>query len=95
MEIKLIVLGTFAVGKTSILQKFKHNQFKESSEATIAIDYISQVFEIKGKDCKVQFWDTAGQEKYNNITEQYYRKAQESIIVVSCERSVKDNIAEC
>lgn len=95
MEIKLIVLGTFAVGKTSILQKFKHNQFKESSEATIAIDYISQVFEIKGKDCKVQFWDTAGQEKYNNITEQYYRKAQGSIIVVSCERSVKDNIAEC
>lgn len=95
MEIKVIVLGSYAVGKTSILQKFKSNQFKECSEPTIAIDYVSQVFEIKGKDCKVQFWDTAGQEKFNNITEQYYRKAQGSIIVVSCERSVKDNIAEC
>lgn len=68
MELKLIVLGTFAVGKTSILHKFKNNQFMEHSEATIAIDYISQVFEIKDKDCKVQFWDTAGQEKFNNIT---------------------------
>ena len=62
------MLGTYAVGKTSILHKFKHNQFKESSEPTLAIDYISQLFEIKGRDYKVQFWDTAGQEKYNNIT---------------------------
>lgn len=68
MEIKIIVLGCFGVGKTSILHKLKNDKFVENLETTIAIDYISQNFEVEGKEVKVQFWDTAGQEKYNNIT---------------------------
>ena len=31
--------------------------------------------EIKGKKLKVQIWDTAGDERYKNITSNYYRGA--------------------
>ena len=31
--------------------------------------------EIKGKKLKVQIWDTAGDERYKNITSSYYRGA--------------------
>ena len=36
---------------------------------------------IDGKRVKVQIWDTAGQERFRNITQNYYRKAQGTLLV--------------
>ncbi len=75
MEIKIIVVGCYGVGKTSILHKLRTGSFAEGLEATLAIDYISRGLEVEGREVKVQFWDTAGQEKYSTIAEQFYRRA--------------------
>jgi small GTP-binding protein len=48
---------------------------------------------VEGREVKVQFWDTAGQEKYNNVAEQYYRKADGAIIVASCDKPVKQAVS--
>jgi len=41
---------------------------------------------------KIIFWDTAGQEKFNNITQQYYHKSDGAIIVASCEKDIVNNL---
>lgn len=93
MEYKVIMLGNLAVGKTSLLHKFKKGQFLAET-TSVAIDLIAHRFDIAGTDVNIQFWDTAGQEKYENITRQYYQKAHGSIIVVSADNPLGENVKQ-
>ena len=36
---------------------------------------------IKGKNIKIQIWDTAGQEKYRAITSAYYKGALGAFVI--------------
>lgn len=40
---------------------------------TIGIDFHFKVVDIDGCKVKIEIWDTAGQEKYRNITASYYK----------------------
>ena len=39
LQIKLIILGSQYVGKTTLLKKLIHDTFRESYMATIGVDY--------------------------------------------------------
>ena len=41
---------------------------------------------IKDKNVKIQFWDTAGQEKYQSLASGYYRNAHGAFIVYDITR---------
>ena len=78
---KVLILGNSQVGKSSILNQFTEGSFSDTMPPTLGIDYkISQITD--GKNCiKLQIWDTAGQEKFKAITENFYRGAQGIILV--------------
>ena len=61
MEIRIIVLGDFGVGKTSLLRKLKTNVFDEHIPSSVGFDFFSIRSEKNGRDVIMQFWDTAGQ----------------------------------
>ena len=66
--IKLFVLGNFAVGKTSLINKFIYNKFREIYLPTIGFDYTSKNIILPNeKKVKISFHDTAGQERYRSI----------------------------
>jgi len=48
------------------------NMFAESFTPTIGIDFKIKTLRIRDKTVKLQLWDTAGQEKFFNITRSYY-----------------------
>jgi GTPase SAR1 family protein len=48
------------------------NMFAESFTPTIGIDFKIKTLRVKDKTVKLQLWDTAGQEKFFNITRSYY-----------------------
>lgn len=50
---------------------------------TIGINCVWNVIEIDGLRIKLQIWDTAGQEKYKTITQNYYRNSNGAIIAYS------------
>ena len=79
--IKLVLLGDSSVGKTNLLLRYAKNEFEESTKATIGMDFISLEIKIENKEVRVQFWDTAGQEKYKAITRTYYRIAHGIVMV--------------
>jgi len=39
---------------------------------TIGVDFKMKDIKIRDKNVRVQLWDTAGQEKFFNITRNYY-----------------------
>jgi GTPase SAR1 family protein len=46
--------------------------FAESFTPTIGIDFKIKTLRVRDKTVKLQLWDTAGQEKFFNITRSYY-----------------------
>ena len=56
-------LGDSGVGKTNLLCRFTKNVFIQGSRPTIGIDFSPKIMKVNDYTVKVQFWDTAGQEK--------------------------------
>ena len=55
------------------------------------MEFSSIDLKIDGKNIKIQFWDTAGEEKYRAMAESYYRNSHGAIVVydISNENSFK------
>lgn len=61
---KIIIAGDISVGKTSLLNNYKDIEEPTDTIATIGTEYYSFMYKYKGKDVKVNIWDTSGQERY-------------------------------
>jgi Ras-related protein Rab-6A len=79
---KIIFLGDSGVGKTCVIEKFATNRFDELFNVylslvkpTIGIDFVSKDIKFKGSICRLQLWDTAGQEKFKSLVPTYLRDA--------------------
>lgn len=81
LRVKISVIGETGVGKTSILDKICNNHINDSMASTIGVDFFSIIKNINDREIKIQFWDTAGQEKFRTITKGFYRKNDLIIIV--------------
>ena len=75
--IKLLTLGDTMVGKTSIVLRYSDNKFiKEySTLSTIGLDFKIKTINKGGELIKVTIYDTAGQERFQNIIKRYYKGA--------------------
>jgi Ras-related protein Rab-1A len=81
---KILLLGNTLVGKSCMLIKYSDDYFPENYIATVGIDYKLKHFELaNGKKVKVQIWDTAGQDRYRNLTAMNIKEA--NIILLICD----------
>jgi small GTP-binding protein len=78
---KIIIIGDSGVGKSNMLLRYAEGKFVENYMMTIGINYVFKVVEVDGVKVKLQIWDTAGQDKYKTITQNYYRNSQGVLIV--------------
>ena len=78
---KIVLIGDSAVGKTNILLRYTKDDFHSHTKPTIGTDFASKVINLNGLTVKVQFWDTAGQEKYKSLSSSYYREAHGVILI--------------
>jgi len=81
LQIKLMMIGDQAVGKTALLVRYADDAFNESVLPTIGIDFKIKTIEQQGKRIKLQIWDTAGQERFRTITQAYYRGAMGILLI--------------
>lgn len=80
-QIKVCLLGSSGVGKSSILKRFVMNDFEEHEPTTLGAAFQDKNFDYKGTTYKFQIWDTAGQEKYAPLAHMYYRDAKIAILI--------------
>jgi small GTP-binding protein len=80
---KLIIIGDFGVGKSSLIRRFSENTFMDRSPS-IGVDFKLKTVEVEDKLIKLQVWDTAGQERFGTITRAYYEGANGMILAYDC-----------
>ncbi|KAJ3431019.1 ras-related protein rab-21 [Anaeramoeba flamelloides] len=96
---KIVLLGEGRVGKTSLFNKFIHNQFDPSEVTTIQAQYLEKELVVENQKVNLSIWDTAGQEKFRALSPIFYRKANGALLVYDTTDSstldrVEDWIAE-
>ncbi|EGG10139.1 uncharacterized protein MELLADRAFT_71064 [Melampsora larici-populina 98AG31] len=81
--LKLLLIGSSSVGKSSLLLRFTDEVFlsAEEASATIGVDFKVKLMSRRGKRYKLSIWDTAGQERFRTLTSSYYRGAQGVVLV--------------
>ncbi|KAL2916742.1 Vacuolar protein sorting-associated protein 21 [Polyrhizophydium stewartii] len=80
IQVKLVLLGEAAVGKSSLVLRFVNNEFQENKEPTIGAAFLTQKCKLDDKIIKFEIWDTAGQERFHSLAPMYYRNAQAAVV---------------
>lgn len=81
IQVKLVLLGESAVGKSSIVLRFVNNEYQDNKEPTIGAAFLTQRCKLDDRIIKFEIWDTAGQERFHSLAPMYYRNAQAAVIV--------------
>lgn len=79
---KLVVVGDGGVGKSALTIQFFQKLFIEDYDPTIEDSYIQHT-QIDGEWCILDVLDTAGQEEFSAMREQYMRKGDGFLMVYS------------
>ncbi|ELR23600.1 Ras family protein [Acanthamoeba castellanii str. Neff] len=93
IEYKVVVVGTGGVGKSALTIQLLNHHFMEDYDPTIEDSYRMQVA-IDGVTCLLDILDTAGQEEFSAMRDQYMRTGQGFLCVYSItQRSSFDELA--
>ncbi|XP_056651400.1 ras-related protein Rab-42 [Monodelphis domestica] len=83
-QFRILLLGDADVGKTSLLQRYIEGDFGADPppSSTVGVEFYSQMLQLaSGPRIKLQFWDTAGDERYRSITRSFYRNTVGVLLV--------------
>lgn len=58
---KVCLLGNFAVGKTSLCQRFVNNVFSTDYHSTVGVNIVTKLVELEDIQVKLVIWDIAGE----------------------------------
>ncbi|CAF2130737.1 unnamed protein product [Rotaria magnacalcarata] len=87
-SLKIIVLGDSAVGKSKLLERFLINSYVDARCSTFAVNIFKHTAKVDGKQFDIEFWDTAGQEKFDNIHHSYFHQAHACIMIFDATRKI-------
>jgi small GTP-binding protein len=79
--LKVVILGSSGVGKTSIVHRLTGDTFLKDGGPTCGADFHSYTATVDGQSTKLQIWDTAGQERFRSISKAYFRNAVGAVLV--------------
>lgn len=79
---KLCVLGDGGVGKTALTIQFCSSHFVETYDPTIEDSYTRQLL-VDDTVCKLEILDTAGQEEFTALRDQWIRDSEGFIVIYS------------
>jgi small GTP-binding protein len=60
---KICVLGSYGVGKTSLVGRFVHSMFADKYHTTVGVKIDKKVLTVKGEEVTLMLWDMAGEEE--------------------------------
>lgn len=90
---KICMLGSFGVGKTSLVRRYVYNMFDEKYLTTIGVQIsqkqIPNLVHPRSKalvNLKLILWDLAHIEKFNEVIKNYYRGSHGAIVVYDLTR---------
>eukprot|EP01080_Neovahlkampfia_damariscottae_P010121 gene10121-2540_t len=91
---KVIVVGDYAVGKTSLIQRYSFGEFTSNYKITIGVDFsLKKVRWNQKTNVSLQLWDVAGHERFGGMTRIYYQHAIAAVVCFDISRpSTLENV---
>lgn len=91
---KIVMVGDFSVGKTSLVRRFVFDEFSDSYLTTIGVKVTKKELVINNSViADFLLWDIAGSDKFTNISPEYIKGASAGIVVADLTRkSTIENI---
>lgn len=78
---KVCLLGTFAVGKTSLVERFVHNLYSDKYLTTVGVKIDRKVIERPQGPLSLMVWDVQGEDRFARILPTYVRGAAGCLLV--------------
>ena len=75
------MLGSFSVGKTSLVERFVHSLFSDKYLSTVGVKISKKMLTIDGTEVALILWDMEGKDSYTNINLSYLRGAMGFFVV--------------
>ena len=75
-DLKVILVGNVSTGKTSIVDRYINNTFREKIKATISPNFQYKLIKKNGIIYRLHFWDIPGQDRNPTLTSVFCRDAQ-------------------
>jgi len=69
---KVILTGSFGVGKTSIFEQFLYSKFSKKYLTTIGVNVDKKVIQVNSKELSLIVWDIAGEVKQDKVPNSYF-----------------------
>jgi len=85
------MLGSFGVGKTSLVQQFVYSLFSEKYLTTIGVKVDKKTVSFGSREVQLLIWDIYGEETFQKMQATYLRGASGYLLVVDGTR--KDTLA--
>ncbi|XP_041636058.1 ras-related protein rab7 [Cheilinus undulatus] len=79
--LKIILIGSSGVGKSSFMNRYVNHRFTNVYRATIGTDFLSKKIHLDGETVILQLWDTAGTERFQSLGTPLYRGAHCCMLV--------------
>ncbi len=80
---KVVLLGPFGVGKTSLFRRFIDNEFSEGYKVTLGVQIKKKVIQLPdGRELSMIIWDTEGHSNSVEDTRRSYLLGSHAIIYV-------------
>jgi small GTP-binding protein len=85
---KICLIGDFAVGKTSLTQRFVSNHFSDAYVTTVGVKVGTKVITTRGGEpIKLVVWDIAGSNKLTTLKRTYLQGASGYLLVADASRA--------
>jgi small GTP-binding protein len=88
---KICVLGAFAVGKTSLIERYVNSVFSDKYHTTIGVKTDQKDVKSGDKNVRLIIWDINGEDDYQRVKPSYLTGASGALIIADGTR--KDSLA--
>jgi small GTP-binding protein len=83
---KIVVVGSGAVGKTSLILRFTTGAFRETYIQTLGAGFAFKNLDVDNRLVKLQIWDLAGQPQMKKVRSNFYTGASGVIFIYDVTR---------
>ena len=79
---KVCMLGTFAVGKTSLVRRFVESIYSDKYHTTVGVKIDKKVVQLANGELTLILWDIEGSQTENDLRKSYLRGAAGYLLVI-------------
>lgn len=84
---KICLLGTFGVGKTSLIRRFVEENYDDRYLSTVGVKITRKTVSLDGEEILLLIWDLAGEDEFQRLRTSYMKGASGFLLVADGTRA--------